>query len=64
MARAFRDVLEGSPSEAAQGLLEIARTAKRERIGLPPGRSYSTVDMGRLLRSRTSRGQTLWSWTR
>ena len=30
MARAFRDVLGGSPAEAAQGLLEIARTAKRD----------------------------------
>ena len=26
----FRDVLGGSPDEAAQGLLEIARTAKRD----------------------------------
>ena len=30
MARAFRDALGGSPAEAAQGLLEIARTAKRD----------------------------------
>ena len=30
MARAFRDVLGGSPSEAAQGLLEIARNGKRD----------------------------------
>ena len=30
VARAFRDVLGGSPAEAAQGLLEIARTAKRD----------------------------------
>ena len=30
MARAFRDVLGGSPAEAAQGLLEIARTGKRD----------------------------------
>ncbi len=29
VARAFRDVLGGSPTEAAQGLLEIARTAPR-----------------------------------
>ena len=30
MASAFRDALGGSPTEAAQGLLEIARTAKRD----------------------------------
>jgi len=30
VARAFRDVLGGSPTEAALGLLEIARTAKRD----------------------------------
>ena len=30
VARAFRDALGGSPSEAAQGLLEIARTGKRD----------------------------------
>ena len=30
VARAFRDALGGSPTEAAQGLLEIARTAKRD----------------------------------
>ena len=30
MARAFRDVLGGSPTEAAQGLLEIARNGKRD----------------------------------
>ena len=30
MARAFRDALGGSPAEAAQGLLEIARNAKRD----------------------------------
>ena len=29
VARAFRDALGGSPSEAAQGLLELARTAPR-----------------------------------
>ncbi len=63
VARAFRDVLGGSPTEAARGLLELHALRNETQIGLRPG-GATRPWLGVLLRSPAPRARTLSSTTR